>query len=112
MASASGAGSTKTSGAGSTKTSTSEAVTAPCAIYEDDMLKIKKDLEKKGEAAIHALYQEKGVNSSSIGSVLGALGNGTITEQSLTNIIQKGFDEFKEQTGRAMSYGEMRELYG
>ena len=96
----------------STSSTATNINTNACAIYEDDMLKIKKDLEKKGDAAIHALYQEKGVNGSSIGSVLGALGNGTITEQSLTNIIQKGFDEFKEQTGRAMSYGEMRELYG
>ena len=96
----------------STSSTATNINTNACAIYEDDMLKNKKDLEKKGDAAIHALYQEKGVNGSSIGSVLGALGNGTITEQSLTNIIQKGFDEFKEQTGRAMSYGEMRELYG
>lgn len=87
--------------------------TTKCAIYEDDFTKkIKKDLEKEGEAAVQALYKEKGVNGSSIGSVLGAIGNGTITEQSLTSIMQKGFDEFKESTGRTMTYGEMRELYG
>ena len=87
--------------------------TTKCAIYEDDFTKkIKKDLEQKGEAAAQALFKEQGVNSSSIGSVLNALSNGTITEQSLTSIMQKGFDEFKERTGQTMSYGEMRELYG
>ena len=89
-----------------------EAGTTGTDIYEDDMLKIKKDLEKQGEAAIHALYRANGVNGSSIGSVLGAMKSGAITEQNLTNIMQKGFDEFKEKTGRAMTYGEMRELYG
>ena len=68
-----------------------------CAIYEDDLTKIKKKLEKEGEAAVQALYKDKNAN---------------ITEQSLTSIMQKGFDEFKEKTGRTMSYGEMRELYG
>lgn len=87
--------------------------TTKCAVYEDDFTKkIKKDLEKEGEAAVQALYKEKGVNGSSIGSVLGAISNGTITEQSLTSIMQKGFDEFEVKTGRKMSYGEMRELYG
>lgn len=33
-------------------------------------------------------------------------------EKTLSNIMQEGFDEFKKQTGRTMSYGEMRELYG
>jgi hypothetical protein len=32
--------------------------------------------------------------------------------ESLTNIMQAGFDEFKKETGRNMSYGEMRDLYG
>ena len=87
--------------------------TSPCAVYEDDFTtKLKKDLEKEGEAAVQALYKEKGVNGSSICSVLGAVSNGTVTEKRLTGIIQKGFDEFKEKTGRNMSYGEMRELYG
>jgi len=85
---------------------------AGASVSEDELTKIKKDLEKKGEAALQALYQEKGVNGSSIGSVVGSLSNGVITEQSLTSIMQKGFDEFKATTGRSMTYGEMRELYG
>ena len=84
-----------------------------CAVYEDEFTKkIKKDLEKDGEAAVQALFKENGVNGSSIGSVFGGISNGTITEQSLSNIMQKSFDEFKEKTGRTMSYGEMREMYG
>ena len=101
--------STSASGTGASGTGASGTATD---VYEDAILKIKKDLEKQGEAAVYALYREIGVNGSSIGSVLGALKTGTITEQSLTNIMQKGIDEFKEKTGRAMTYGEMRELYG
>lgn len=100
-------GACTTSGTGTSATGTSA-----CGIYEDDLEKLKKDLEKKGEAALQALYQDKGINGSSIPGVLGAINNGKITEQSLTSIMQKGFDEFKATTGRAMSYGEMRELYG
>ena len=97
---------------GASATGTSATGASATDVYEDAMLKIKKDLEKQGEAAVYALYREKGVNGSSIGSVLGSLKTGTITEQSLINIMQKGIDEFKEKTGRAMTYGEMRELYG
>ena len=32
--------------------------------------------------------------------------------KTLMNIMKTGFDEFKKETGRNMSYGEMRELYG
>ena len=30
----------------------------------------------------------------------------------ISGILQAGFDEFKEKTGSRMSYGEMRDLYG
>jgi exonuclease VII small subunit len=30
----------------------------------------------------------------------------------LVNIMQQGADEFKEKTGRAMTYSEMRAMYG
>jgi hypothetical protein len=32
--------------------------------------------------------------------------------EKLTNIIQSGSDEFKEKTGRSMTYSEMREMFG
>jgi hypothetical protein len=33
-------------------------------------------------------------------------------EKSLVGIMQAGFDQFKKETGRPMTYGEMRDLYG
>jgi len=73
---------------------------------------LKKTLEQQGMDELKDLYKQKGVNSSSSGEVLTALSSGNITEKSLTDIMQKGFDTFKQETGRAMTYGEMRELYG
>ena len=33
-------------------------------------------------------------------------------EKTLENIMQSGMDQFKKETGRGMTYGEMRDLYG
>jgi hypothetical protein len=33
-------------------------------------------------------------------------------EKTLENIMQAGMDQFKKETGRGMTYGEMRDLYG
>lgn len=33
-------------------------------------------------------------------------------QETLENIMQGGMDQFKKETGRGMTYGEMRELYG
>jgi hypothetical protein len=33
-------------------------------------------------------------------------------EKNVSAIMQEGFDTFKKETGRGMTYGEMRELYG
>ena len=57
---------------------------------------LKKKLEKKGEQELKALQKQ------------GIIPPG----QDLLNIINKGADEFKTQAGRAMTYGEMREMYG
>jgi hypothetical protein len=94
-----------------TNTSTTVA-SATCAKYDPELEKVKKNIEKKGEQELQALFKEKGVNGSSFTSVLTALGSGIITEQSLSNIMQKGFDTFKEENGRGMTYSEMREMYG
>lgn len=58
---------------------------------------LKKKLEKKGEQELKALQKQKGIIPPG---------------QDLLNIINKGADEFKTQAGRAMTYGEMREMYG
>jgi len=34
------------------------------------------------------------------------------SETTLKNIMQDGMDQFKKETGRGMTYGEMRDLYG
>ena len=59
---------------------------------------LKKELEAKGIQQLKDLH---------------ALGTPIVPlVDSLTNIMQSGFDEFKKETGREMTYSEMRELYG
>ena len=82
------------------------------SLEENKLENLKKSLEQKGMDQLQDLYKGKGVNGSSLGQVLNALGTGLITEKSLSDIMQKGFDEFKKETGRGMSYSEMREMYG
>ena len=38
--------------------------------------------------------------------------NNIVTMENVSNILQKGFDEFFEENGRTMTYSEMREMYG
>jgi len=58
---------------------------------------LKKKLEAEGMDNLKALQKEKGIIPP------GA---------DLVALMQKGADEFKEQMGRTMTYGEMREMYG
>ena len=55
-------------------------------------------LEEKGMADVKNIQQQ----------------TGTIIppEESLINIMKQGATEFEKETGRKMSYGEMREMYG
>lgn len=101
-----------TASATSSATASQTTATVACAKYDPELEKVKKNIEKKGEQELQALFKDKGVNGSSITSVLTALGSGNITEQSLSNIMQKGFDTFKQENGRGMTYSEMREMYG
>ena len=61
---------------------------------------LKKRLEEKGMAEVKNLHQHQQT--------------GTIIppEEALMNIIKQGATEFEKETGRKMSYGEMREMYG
>ena len=77
-----------------------------------DLEELKKTLEKKGYDQVQNLYKDNGINGTSVEQVIGALGNGGITCKALTNIMESGASEFKQQTGREMTYSEMRELYG
>jgi hypothetical protein len=54
-------------------------------------------LEREGMDKVAAAQKKEGIIPS---------------KETLTNILQAGFDEFKKETGRNMSYGEMRDLYG
>ena len=58
---------------------------------------LMEKLEKEGMDKVAAAQKKEGILPS---------------KETLTNIMQAGFDEFKKETGRNMSYSEMRELYG
>lgn len=71
-----------------------------------------KQQEIKGEQQVQDLKKSKGINTDKPLSTVNAIGAGVITEKDITNILQQGFDEFYKETGRNMSYGEMRDMYG
>ena len=60
-----------------------------------DFTEFKKNLEAEGMQKVYALKQSN-----------------LPLESNLTSIMQEGFDTFKNETGRGMTYSEMRELYG
>jgi hypothetical protein len=61
----------------------------------EDLTKIKNKLENEG--------MEKAKNM---------LISGNITEKKIMDVLNEGAKQFQEQTGRQMTYGEMREMYG
>jgi len=71
-----------------------------------------KTQEMKGMQQVQDLYKSTDINGSSVGSVINGMSNGNITEKKIIDILQQGFDEFKKETGREMTYSEMREMYG
>ena len=62
---------------------------------DQELEMFKKTLENKASAQVSVLNK-----------------NGNFGEKDITNILQQGFDEFKNTTGRSMTYSEMREMYG
>ena len=78
--------------------STTTTITKSSTTTTEDPEKLKRvmnALEKQGEADVKSLA------TSSLP-----------TEQTLMGLLQKGADEFEQQMGRKMTYGEMREMYG
>jgi len=79
-----------------------------------------KKQEAKGEQQVKELLINKGINlDSSKGQFLGAtsqvlnsISNGSLNQSDIKKIIQQGADEFYKETGRNMTYGEMRDMYG
>ena len=61
----------------------------------NNIINLKKELEIKGDNAVANLKAQD-----------------NLTQDNLSKIMEAGFDEFKEKTGRQMTYSEMRELYG
>jgi len=65
------------------------------SVTEEELTKIKNKLEVEGS------YKTTDMLSS-----------GNITEKKITDILKEGAKQFEQQTGRQMTYGEMREMYG
>jgi len=67
---------------------------------------IKKNIEEKTEKKVFEGYNT--------GKIIISSDKEKIQESSnfIENIMQQGADEFKEKTGRPMTYSEMREMYG
>ena len=64
-------------------------------LQEAELNKLKNKLEEEGLEKVSALQKTN-----------------LPMEGQLTAIMKDGFNEFEKKTGRAMTYGEMRELYG
>jgi hypothetical protein len=65
------------------------------SVTEEELNKIKNKLEIEGT------QKTKNI-----------LLSGNITEQKIKDVLNEGAKQFEEQTGRQMTYGEMREMYG
>lgn len=59
---------------------------------------LKKKLEAEGEKKVVELLK-KPIDANTVG-------------KTLVNIMKDGATEFREKTGRNMTYSEMREMYG
>lgn len=78
--------------------STTTTITKSTTTTTEDPEKLKKvmnALEKQGETDV------KNLATTSLP-----------TEQTLMELLQKGANDFEQQMGRKMTYGEMREMYG
>jgi len=65
------------------------------SVTEEELTNIKNKLEIEG------MKKTKNV-----------LVSGDITEKKINDILNEGAKKFEEETGRKMTYGEMREMYG
>jgi hypothetical protein len=60
-----------------------------------DLQKVMKEIETKTESIVISKFHK-----------------GQINPKVLKNIMNEGADEFKEKTGRNMTYSEMRQMFG
>jgi len=66
-----------------------------CLLDEKELTNLKTNLEKEGMEKVKTMWKTN-----------------TLNEDSVKNVLNNGMKAFEEKTGRPMSYGEMRELYG
>ena len=73
----------------------------PSELKPTELDNLKKSLEAKGMQQVKDLnlFGSQVVKDSEV-------------EKNLTHILQSGFDKFKKETGKEMTYSEMRQLYG
>ena len=64
-------------------------------IKEDALNELMKKLEKEGMQKVQKLHNTN-----------------TCNMDTLTQIMKEGEEEFKQKTGRNMTYSEMRRMYG
>ena len=81
----------------STTTTITKSTTTTTTTTEDPekLKRVMNALEKQGESDV------KNLSTTSLP-----------VEQTLMGLLQKGADDFEQQMGRKMTYGEMREMYG
>jgi hypothetical protein len=63
---------------------------------------LKQKLEKEGMQSVETIHK----------SIINKEHDLQVTAKTYQNIIAKGVEEFTKKTGRQMTYGEMREMYG
>jgi hypothetical protein len=64
-------------------------------VTEEELTKIKNKLEVEGSTKTTDI-----------------LLSGNVTEKKIKDVLTDGMKKFEEETGRKMTYGEMREMYG
>jgi hypothetical protein len=62
---------------------------------EDALNELMKKLEKEGMQKVQKLHESNSCNMDT-----------------LTQVMKEGEEEFKQKTGRNMTYSEMRRMYG
>ena len=65
------------------------------SVTEEELTKIKNKLEVEGSRKTTDI-----------------LLSGNVTEKKIKDVLTDGIKKFEEETGRKMTYGEMREMYG
>ena len=79
----------------------SETAQVPTVEEQPHIELLMKKLENESMEKLEALKNAENNNTTNIP-----------LDKALENIMQSGADEFEKQTGRKMTYGEMREMYG